>query len=318
MNIGVLTSGGDAPGMNAAIRAVTRRGLGLGCKVFGIKYGYQGLLCSDITRLEARDVGGILEYGGTILHSTRSEEFKADNAPARAAEILKEHGIDYVIAIGGNGTQTGLHSLAIAGVKTVGIPSTIDNDLVGTDFTIGFDTAVNTAVWAIDKIRITATSHERTFIVEVMGRDSGFLALYSGLACGADSILVPEIKTDLDEVADRVKKSRDKKKHHHIIVLAEGFGSAGWLASEINKRTDIKPYISILGYIQRGGSPTAFDRLHASKLGAAAVEAAMDGKSDVVMGIVNGKIIHTLASDVAGRLKKPDGELLKLAYLLHD
>ena len=318
MKIAILTSGGDAPGMNAAVRAVTRKALSLGHDVFGIKYGYKGLLDGCIEPLQARDVGGILEMGGTILRSSRSEEFKSEEFQKKAASNIMERGIDYVFAVGGNGTQTGLHALAMQGVKTIGIPSTIDNDLVGTDFTIGFDTAVNTAVWAIDKIRITATSHERTFIVEVMGRDSGFLALYSGLSCGADTILVPEYKVDLNEVALRVIRSRDKKKHHHIIVLAEGAGHAKWLALEIAERTGIDPYVSILGYIQRGGSPTSFDRLHASKLGSLAVDAALEGRTDCVVGFIDGKPTFTPSNLVIGKLKNPDEELLKLAYQLHD
>ena len=318
MKFAVLTSGGDAPGMNAAVRAVTRRALGLGHEVFAIRYGYKGLLEENIEPLEARDVGGILEFGGTILRSSRSEDFKKPEYKKIAADILRKHGIDVVIAIGGNGSQAGLHSLAQEGIHTIGVPSTIDNDLVGTDDTIGFDSAVNTSVWAIDKIRTTATSHERTFIVEVMGRDSGFLALYSGIACGADFILIPEIPVDLNKVASGVIKSRDKKKHHHVIVMAEGVGHAKWLAYEVCERTGINPYVSVLGYIQRGGSPTAFDRIHASTLGTAAVELALEGKNDCIVGIIGGKLTTTSASEVVGKLKKPNDSMLELAYQLHD
>lgn len=318
MKFAVLTSGGDAPGMNAAVRAITRKALGLGHEVCAIHYGYKGLLEENITPLLARDVGGILEFGGTILRSSRSEDFKKLEYKKIAADILRKHGIDVVIAIGGNGSQAGLHSLALEGVRTIGVPSTIDNDLVGTDSTIGFDSAVNTSVWAIDKIRTTATSHERTFIVEVMGRDSGFLALYSGIACGADSILIPEIPVDLNKVASGVIQSRDKKKHHHVIVLAEGAGHAKWLAYEVNERTGITPYVSVLGYIQRGGPPTAFDRIHASTLGAAAVEMALEGKNDCVVGIIDGKLTCTPATEVVGKLKKPSDNLMSLALQLHD
>lgn len=318
MKFAVLTSGGDAPGMNAAVRAITRKALGLGHQVCAIRYGYKGLLEENISPLLARDVGGILEFGGTILRSSRSEDFKKPEYKKIAADILRKHGIDVVIAIGGNGSQTGLHSLALEGVRTIGVPSTIDNDLIGTDNTIGFDSAVNTSVWAIDKIRTTATSHERTFIVEVMGRDSGFLALYSGIACGADSILIPEIPVDLNKVASGVIQSRDKKKHHHVIVLAEGAGHAKWLAYEVCERTGIAPYISVLGYIQRGGSPTAFDRIHASTLGAAAVELALEGKNDCVVGIIDGILTCTPATEVVGKLKKPSDNLMSLALQLHD
>jgi 6-phosphofructokinase 1 len=318
MKFAVLTSGGDAPGMNAAIRAITRRALGLGHQVCAIHYGYKGLLEENILPLLARDVGGILEFGGTILRSSRSEDFKKPEYKKVAADILCKHNIDVVIAIGGNGSQAGLHGLALEGIRTIGVPSTIDNDLVGTDSTIGFDSAVNTSVWAIDKIRTTATSHERTFIVEVMGRDSGFLALHSGIACGADSILIPEIPVDLNKVASGVIQSRDKKKHHHVIVLAEGAGHAKWLAYEVCERTGISPYISVLGYIQRGGSPTAFDRMHASTLGVAAVEMALEGKNDCVVGIINGLLTCTPSTEVVGKLKKPSDNLMSLALQLHD
>lgn len=295
--IGVMTSGGDSPGMNAAIRAVVRTATYHGIEVHGIRRGYQGMIDGDIYKMEAKDVSNIIQRGGTILKTARSKEFMTDEGMQKAYDNLQNHGIEGLVLIGGDGTFKG----AVAFFKkytipAVGLPGTIDKDLAGTDFTIGFDTAVNTAVDAIDKIRDTAEAHDRLFIVEVMGRDAGYIALHSGLACGAEDILLPETVTDINDVLDRIDMDERRKKTVHILVVAEGddFGGAKELQAKVQERfpmLDIRS--AILGHIQRGGSPTCADRILASRLGYAAVDALRVGQTQVMAGIVNGEIVYT-------------------------
>ncbi|HMN33349.1 MAG TPA: 6-phosphofructokinase [Chitinophagaceae bacterium] len=306
-NLGVLTSGGDSPGMNAAIRAIVRTALNKGLVPYGIKRGYQGMIQGDIEKIKTTDVSNIIQRGGTILKSARSKEFMTDEGMETAYKQLQKHQIDGLIMIGGDGTFRGAAAFSERfQIPSIGVPGTIDNDLNGTDFTIGFDTAVNTAVWAIDKIRDTAESHERVFIVEVMGRDAGYIALYSGIACGAEHIFVPEKKESLDEFLNDLCDDRRRKKLTNIIVIAEGdeFGGANELAKVIVKRLPIEPRVTILGHIQRGGSPTCFDRILSSRLGHAAVEAIVQGERQMMVGLVNNRITLTPFTKTT-KLNKP-------------
>ncbi len=290
--IGVLTSGGDSPGMNAAIRAVVRKGLYHGLEVYGIYYGYQGLMEGKLKKMEAGSVGDIIQRGGTILQTARSKEFTTDAGKKKAIHILKEYGIDGLVVIGGDGSFRGAKELSELGIATIGVPGTIDNDIPFTDFTIGFDTAINTVVEMIDKIRDTATSHERTFVIEVMGRDAGDIALWAGLIGGAESIIIPEENYDIDEIVERLKKASERGKKHSIIVIAEGVMSGPQMADEIQKRSGIEVRTSVLGHIQRGGTPSAFDRMLASRLGAHAVELLLQGKSGRMVGLQRNHLIN--------------------------
>lgn len=292
--IGILTSGGDAPGMNACIRAVVRKAHHHGIATAGILNGYEGLMEGDFIQMTLSSVGDVIQRGGTILYSARSERFLKESGRKQAIEQLKELKIEGLIVIGGDGSLNGAHALAKLGFPTIGIPATIDNDLTGTDFTIGFDTALNTIIDSLDKIRDTATSHERTYVVEVMGRDTGELALWSGLAGGAESILIPESKTSIDEVADRLTKGVKRGKKHSIILLSEGVSDGAAYTKRLQELTGHETRLTVLGYTQRGGSPSAFDRVLASKLGAAAVEALMKGETNKMVGLVNGQIIFQL------------------------
>ncbi|UOQ46168.1 6-phosphofructokinase [Halobacillus salinarum] len=289
--IGVLTSGGDAPGMNAAIRAVVRKAIYHGIDVYGIKYGYQGLIDGNIEKMELGSVGDIIQRGGTKLYSARCEEFKTEDGQQKAIEQLKNHGIEGLIAIGGDGTFMGAKKLTEKGYPCIGVPGTIDNDIPGTDFTIGFDTALNTIIDAIDKIRDTATSHERTYVIEVMGRDAGDLALWSGLADGAESILIPEVKDDFNEIIERLKRGHDRGKKHSIIIVAEGVGSGVDFSKKIKEATNMETRVTVLGHTQRGGSPSAADRVLASRLGAYAVDLIIEGKAGRMVGIQNNELV---------------------------
>ena len=290
--IGVLTSGGDAPGMNAAIRAVVREAIVKGLKVKGIKRGYAGLLQEEIIDMEAKDVSDIIERGGTILQTARCAEFTTAEGQQRGAEILKKHGIDGLVVIGGDGSFKGAQKLAALGINTIGLPGTIDLDIACTEYTIGFDTAVNTAMEAIDKVRDTSTSHERCSIIEVMGRRAGYIALWCGIANGAEDILLPE-KYDYDEqrLVNNIIEKRKRGKKHHIIVNAEGIGHSASMAKRIEAATGIETRATILGHMQRGGSPTAKDRVYASTMGALAVELLCDGKSNRVVGYRHGDFV---------------------------
>lgn len=277
--IGILTSGGDAPGMNAAIRAVVRKSLANGVKVKGIKKGYQGLLNEEIIDLERNSVSDTIQRGGTILGTARCAEFRTEEGQAKAADICRKHGIDGVVVIGGDGSYRGAQDLSKQGINTVGIPGTIDLDIACTDYTIGFDTAVNTAMQAIDKVRDTSSSHERCSIIEVMGRNAGFIALWCGVANGAEDILLPE-KYDYNEqsIINNIINNRKRGKTHHIIINAEGIGHSTSMARRIEAATGIETRATILGYMQRGGSPTCKDRFYASIMGAYAADLICEGK----------------------------------------
>ena len=290
--IGVLTSGGDAPGMNAAIRAVVRQAISKGKKVKGIRRGYTGLLAEDIVDMEAKDVSDIIQRGGTILQTARCPEFRTEEGQKLGAEMCRKHGIEGIIVIGGDGSFRGAQKLAAQGINTIGIPGTIDLDISCTDYTIGFDTAVNTAMEAIDKIRDTASSHERCSIIEVMGRDAGYIALWCGLANGAEQVLIPE-KYDFDEqkIVNNIIANRKRGKRHYIIINAEGIGHSTSMARRIEAATGIETRATILGYMQRGGSPTAKDRYYASIMGAYAVDIMLEGKTNRVVGYQHGEFI---------------------------
>lgn len=296
--VGILTSGGDAPGMNAAIRAVTRKCIYHGLEVYGINNGYQGLIDGNIKKMELGSVGDIIHRGGTILFSARCEEFKTDAGQQKGIEQLKKFGIDALIVIGGDGSFHGAQRLTEKGFPCIGVPATIDNDIAGTNFTIGFDTALNTIIDAIDKIRDTATSHERTYVIEVMGRDAGDLALWSGLADGAESILIPEREADFDDVINRLQQGMDRGKKHSIIVLAEGVGSGMEYGERIKEAINLETRVTVLGHIQRGGSPTAADRVLASRLGAKAVDLILEGKKGRMVGLYNDELVDFAIEDI--------------------
>ncbi len=276
--------------MNAAIRAVVRRGIYHGTRVFGIYHGYDGLIRGDFAEMEIGSVGDIIQRGGTVLYSSRSEEFKTDAGQQKAVAQLKSEGIEGLIVIGGDGSYRGAAKLAEKGIPTIGVPGTIDNDIPGTDFTIGFDTALNTVIHAIDKIRDTATSHERTYVIEVMGRHAGDIALWSGLAGGAESIHIPEDPLSIEDTVDRILTGYRRGKKHSIIIVAEGVGSAVDLGRKIQEKTGLETRVTVLGHIQRGGSPTAFDRALATRLGAYAVDLLLEGKSSLMVGLKNNRL----------------------------
>lgn len=314
--IAVLTSGGDAPGMNAAIRAVVRAGLDKGLKVMGIHRGYSGLINGEIFEMDRHSVSDIIHRGGTILKTARCPEFKKLEVRQKAAQILKVYGIDGLVVIGGDGSFTGAKLLSELGVKTIGIPGTIDNDLAYTEYTLGFDTALNTVLDAINKLRDTSTSHERISIVEVMGRNCGDIALFSGLAGGAESVIVPEKDYSLDEVCKTILDGKQKGKLHNLIIVAEGVGGANELALKIEDITGIETRATILGHIQRGGSPSAFDRILASRMGARAVELLMEEKTQRVIGIKGGDIIDLDTNEALAIPRKFDEKLYEIAKSL--
>ncbi|MBE6042993.1 6-phosphofructokinase [Clostridium thermopalmarium] len=314
--IAVLTSGGDAPGMNAAIRSVVRTGLDKGLKVMGIQRGYSGLINGEIFEMGRHSVSDIIHRGGTILRTARSEEFKTEQGRAKAANILKAFGIDGLVVIGGDGSFQGARLLSKLGISTIGIPGTIDNDLAYTDYTIGFDTAMNTVLDAINKLRDTSSSHERVSIVEVMGRNCGDLALYSGVAGGAESVIVPEKGFDEDELCKIILEGKLRGKMHNLVILAEGVGGAEKLAKKVEEVTGIETRATILGHIQRGGSPSAFDRILASRLGAKAVELLLEGKSSRVVGIRGNKIVDDDIEEALAMERKFDDELYNISKIL--
>ncbi|WP_020605653.1 6-phosphofructokinase [Spirosoma spitsbergense] len=319
--IAVFTSGGDAPGMNACIRAVVRGAVYHGIEVFGIRRGYNGMISGDIFQMTSHSVSNIVQRGGTILKSARSKEFMTPEGRAKAYEQLKKFDIEGLVAIGGNGTFTGATLFFDEfGIPTVGAPGTIDNDLYGTDYTIGFDTAVNTALEAIDKIRDTADSHDRIFFIEVMGRDSGYIAIQSGIAGGAEMVMVPEVLTPIPEVIEILKSGWSRQKSSSIVVIAEGeeAGNASEIAEKIRQQVqpDIDMRVTTLGHIQRGGVPTAYDRILASRLGLGAMEGLMNGEQNVMAGIVNNELVYTPFRDTI-RLPKPISEdLLRMVKIL--
>ncbi len=306
--IGVLTSGGDAPGMNAAIRAVVREAIVKGLKVKGIKRGYAGLLAEEIVDLEAKDVSDIIQRGGTILQTARCLEFVTEEGQRMGAEICRKHGIDGMVVIGGDGSFRGAQKLAALGINTIAVPGTIDLDIACTEYTIGFDTAVNTAMEAIDKVRDTSTSHERCSIIEVMGRRAGHIALWCGIANGAEDILLPE-KYDYDEqkLVNNIIEKRQRGKKHHIIINAEGVGHSASMAKRIEAATGVETRATILGHMQRGGSPTCKDRVYASTMGAFAVDLLCEGKSNRVVAYRNGDYVD-YDIDEALQMKKDVSE----------
>lgn len=318
-NIGVFTSGGDSPGMNAAIRAVVRTALYYDIEVTGILRGYDGMICGDFIPMDRKSVANIIQRGGTVLKTARSDEFRTASGRKKAYEKLKFEKIDALVAIGGDGTFTGANIFAEEyGLPVIGLPGTIDNDLLGTDFAIGYDTAINTVIDAVDKIRDTAESHDRLFIVEVMGRDSGLIALRSGIGTGAEAVLIPETRTDINALLARLEVSR-KDKASKIIIVAEGEKAGG--AFEIAKNVKEKfPFIdtrvSVLGHIQRGGAPSCMDRVLASRLGVAAVESLMAGNTGQMVGIVNGKIRFTPFGQAVKHNPDLNEELLKIVEIL--
>ena len=288
--IGVLTSGGDAPGMNAAIRAVVRKALAAGRQVKGIHRGYAGLLNEEIMEMNAHSVSDIIGKGGTILQTARCLEFAKEEYQKKAADICKKHGIDGLVVIGGDGSFKGAQKLAAHGINTIGLPGTIDLDISCTEYTIGFDTAVNTAMEAIDKVRDTSTSHERCSIIEVMGRGAGYIALWCGIANGAEDVLLPEIYNyDEQSIVDHIIADRRRGKQHHIIINAEGIGHSMSMAKRIEAATGIETRATILGHMQRGGSPTAKDRVYASTMGAMAVDLLCEGRTNRVVGYNHGE-----------------------------
>jgi len=318
-NIGVFTSGGDAPGMNAALRAVVRTAIYHGKNIFTIQRGYDGMIDGEIEQVNSRAVSNIIQTGGTVIKTARSKRFRTDDGRKQAFENLKKFGIDGLIAIGGDGTFRGcLDFYTEYEVSTIGVPGTIDNDLYGTDFTIGYDTAVNTALGAIDKIRDTSQSHNRFFIIEVMGRDAGFIGLETGIAGGAENILIPEVKTDVNKLCSQIKSLFEKGKASNIVVVSEGddAGGASEIGAKLKQKTGIDYKVVILGHIQRGGSPSAKDRLLASKLGYWSVKHLIDGKANVMVGEINAKIVLTDMKDCVGKKKPINMDALEMAMVL--
>lgn len=318
-SIAVFTSGGDSPGMNACIRAVVRTALSKGLQVYGIRYGYEGMINGDFVQMNASSVANIIHRGGTILKTARSKRFMTEEGRMQAKINLEKSGVEGVVAIGGDGTFRGALALSeICNIPFIGCPGTIDNDLAGTDYTIGYDTAVNTVIDAVDKIRDTAESHNRVFIVEVMGRDAGLIALYSGIGAGAEGIMIPETKNDLHVVLDNLEKSRKDKKSK-IIIVAEGdeAGGAYKVSEKIKQRfPDFDMRITVLGHIQRGGSPSCMERVRASRMGYAAVEALLQGRKFEMVGIVNDKINFISFHDAVKQHREPDPDLIQMIRIL--
>ncbi|KRM55976.1 6-phosphofructokinase [Lacticaseibacillus sharpeae] len=311
--IGIMTSGGDAPGMNAAVRAVTRKAEHEGLEAYGINYGFAGLLAGDIFKIDSRTADDIINRGGTILYSARFPEFAEEPVQLKGIEQLKKFGIDAIIVIGGDGSYHGALRLNEHGFNAVGLPGTIDNDIPFTDFTIGFDTALNTAVDAMDKLRDTAASHERTFVVEVMGRNAGDIAMWAAVASAAEDVIIPEKDFDVAEVAAKLKSSRARGQKHAIIVLAEGVMSAAEFAKKLEPYGDFQLRATTLGHVQRGGVPTAFDRVLASRMGVYAVELLMQDKGGVAIGIQNNKLVQHNMLDLFDSKHEADMDLYKVA-----
>ncbi|HHW92858.1 MAG TPA: 6-phosphofructokinase [Firmicutes bacterium] len=314
--IGILTSGGDAPGMNVAVRAAVRKALHHNMEVYGVFHGFAGLIQGEISPLDTNSVADIIHRGGTILRTARSEEFKTAAGRHKALRQLARWGIEGLLVIGGDGSFRGARELAASGITTIGVPATIDNDLYGSDYTIGFDTAVNTAIEAINKIRDTAASHERTYVVEVMGRRSGQIALWAGLAGGAESILIPEIEFDLERVCERIVRGFKGGKLHSIIVVAEGAARGEEIGFYIQEHTGLETRVTVLGHIQRGGSPTAFDRVLSSQMAAYAVDLLREGKTGLGVVIQEGRLRTMGLEEILSGKKALDVDLYQLADIL--
>ncbi len=319
-NIAIFTSGGDAPGMNAAIRGAIRGSLYYGLDVYGIVRGFKGMIEGDLKKMNSKSVGNIIQSGGTVLKSARSEAFKTEVGRRQAFESLKKRQIEGLVAIGGNGTFTGVDIFYKEyGIPTIGIPGTIDNDLYGTDYTIGFDTAVNTALDAVDKIRDTADSHDRVFFIEVMGRDSGYIAIQTGIGGGAELVMVPELPDSFDGVITTLKVRTKKATRSSVVIVAEGeeIGSAAYISKKVKEVIpDIDIRVTTLGHIQRGGTPTALDRILASRMGLAAIEGLLDNKRNMMVGVVNDKITFTPIHDAISKKKPINTELIKMVNIL--
>jgi 6-phosphofructokinase 1 len=318
--LGVLTSGGDAPGMNAAIRAVTREALARGISVTGFSQGYAGVLEWKTIELTARAVGGIIQNGGTMLGSARSQEFCTEAGLERAIKNLRAHQIEGLVVIGGNGSQSGAADLSEKGYPVVGVASTIDNDLYGTELCIGVDTALNTAMEAVDRLRVTASSHRKASLVEVMGRNCGYLAVMTGLACGAETVVIPEVEEDPEEVVERLRAAYERGKEYAIIVVAEGASYNGSRLEKylqgLREKIGFEIRLTTLGHIQRGGTPGAFDRILASRLGANAADRLMGGEYGILVGWTGGEVSSVPLSDVARKTKIPDVRILELIHRL--
>ena len=318
--IGVLTSGGDSPGMNAAVRAVVRTGVANGVEVFGIRHGYQGMIEGEIETMDARSVSGIINRGGTILHTARCKAFMAAEGRARAAEQLARHGIEGIVVVGGDGSYRGASALhAEHGIRCIGLPGTIDNDIGGTQFTIGFDTALNIAMEAVDRIRDTADSHDRLFFIEVMGRHSGFIAAMASIAGGAEEVLVPEEHADIATIAGRLELAKSRGKTSMIVIIAEGDeqGNAFEVAEKVAAVSDFKDSrVSVIGHLQRGGSPSAFDRILASRMGVRAVEALMEGANGMMVGIENQEMVLNPLSTTWEKKSVFSPDILRVSRIL--
>lgn len=315
--IGVLTSGGDAPGMNAAVRAVVRSAINKGMRVLGIRRGYSGLLTGDAFEMNLRSVSDIIQRGGTILYTARCPEFTTEEGQNRGVKMCQELGIDGLVVIGGDGSFRGARDLSVKGIPCVGIPGTIDNDIASTDYSIGFDTAVNTVLESVDRIRDTSQSHDRCSVVEVMGRGAGYIALHSGIACGALSVLVPEVPYDFQrDIVDKMKKTLKAGKQHFIIIVAEGVGHTQELTQRIEEATGITSRLTVLGYVQRGGVPTARERVMASRLGYRAVELLHTGIGNRVVGVQQDQIVDYDIVEALKMIKHFDIDLYKMANVI--
>ncbi len=316
-SIGVLTSGGDAPGMNAAVRAVVRSGLSQGLRVLGIERGYAGLLNEELHEMKSSDVSDIIQRGGTVLYTARCMEFMTEEGQKEGARICRKYGIDGIVVIGGDGSYRGAGKLSKQGINTIGVPGTIDLDIASTEYTIGFDTAINTAMDAIDKIRDTSSSHERCSVIEVMGRSAGYIAITCGIATGSDDILLPEVYDgDEQTIIDHVLQNRKVGKKHHLVINAEGIGHSATLARHIEEATGVETRATILGYLQRGGSPTCRDRFMASLMGSAAVDLLLQGKSNRVVGVSNGKIVDYDLDEALKMQKTMPEDWVRVSQLL--
>ncbi len=312
--IGVLTSGGDAPGMNAAVRAVVRTAIALGMKVKGVRRGYNGLIEGDIIDLDVRSVSDIIHRGGTVLYTARSPRFKTEEGMKEAIDNCKKHGIEGIVVIGGDGSYRGARDLSLRGIPCVGVPGTIDNDISSTEYTIGFDTAMNTAMEMVDKIRDTAQSHDRCSVVEVMGRRAGYLALQTGIAVGATAVLVPEVEFKIEDVVEKIKATQKTGKKHFIIVVAEGVGGVEEIARKIEEETGVESRATVLGHVQRGGNPTVRDRVMATEMGYAAVKLLKDGIGNRVIGWKKGEIVNYDIYEALNMKKPFDDEMYEIAH----
>ena len=311
--IGVLTSGGDAPGMNAAIRAVVRAALSKGMEVMGIYRGYNGLINGEIKPLSVRSVSDVIQHGGTMLYTARCQEFRHEEGLQKAKQTCIDNGIEGIVVIGGDGSFRGAADLSARGIPCVGIPGTIDNDIAMSEYTIGYDTAMNTAMELVDKLRDTSQSHDRCSVVEVMGRNAGYIAVNTGIACGATCIIVPEKPWSIEAVCDKIKQTQATGKHHFIVVVSEGVGNSGEIAKQIEEKTGVESRATILGHVQRGGSPTIRDRIAASQLGYYAVQLLFEGKGNRVVGIQNNKIVDYDIQEALSMKKPFEDELYRIA-----